>query len=142
MIWILGTLLWMVVVHFVPSTTPILNVVAITLLLFHDTVDDARGVVLAVVLRTTSQLVFLALAVALVDVAAWHCRHAYSYQGWRGGSHPWHRSPEVARGCFDRPPPGWWGGCCAQVDWIDCMNGDLTKMRRTWLPRSSPPPGS
>jgi hypothetical protein len=33
-------------------------------------VDDARGVVLAVVLRTTSQLVFLALVVALVDVAA------------------------------------------------------------------------
>jgi hypothetical protein len=69
-IWVPGTLLWMAVVHFVPSTAPILNVVAITLLMFHDTVDDARGVVLAVVLRTTSQLVFLALVVALVDVAA------------------------------------------------------------------------
>jgi hypothetical protein len=44
----------MAVIYFALGATPILDVVAVVLLTFHDAVDDARGAVLAVVLRATS----------------------------------------------------------------------------------------
>jgi hypothetical protein len=44
----------MAIIYFVLGTTPILDVVLVTLLAFHDVVDSARGVVLAVILRATS----------------------------------------------------------------------------------------
>jgi hypothetical protein len=46
----------------VVTTVAVLDIVAVTLLSFHDAVDDARGAILTVVL--------LSLAMALVDVAA------------------------------------------------------------------------
>jgi hypothetical protein len=46
----------------VVTTVVVLDIVAVTLLAFHDAVDDARGAILTVVL--------LSLAMALVDVAA------------------------------------------------------------------------
>jgi hypothetical protein len=46
----------------VVTTVAVLDIVAVTLLAFHDAVDDARGAILTVVL--------LSLAMALVDVAA------------------------------------------------------------------------
>jgi hypothetical protein len=44
----------MAVICFVLGATPILNVVAVALLTFHDVVDGARGAILVVVLRATS----------------------------------------------------------------------------------------
>jgi hypothetical protein len=60
MIWIPGTLLRMAVVSFVLSAEPVLDIMAVALLAFHD----------AVILRTTSQLSLPTLAVVLVDLAA------------------------------------------------------------------------
>jgi phage tail tape-measure protein len=67
---ILRTLLQMTVVYFILGAAPVLDVVTVVLLTFHDAVQDSRGAVLAVVLRATSQLSLFTLAMALVDVAA------------------------------------------------------------------------
>jgi hypothetical protein len=58
----------MAVFCFVLGTTLVLDVMAVALLAFHDVVDDAKGDVLAVVLRVTSQLSLFTLVMALVDV--------------------------------------------------------------------------
>jgi hypothetical protein len=66
-IWIGSDDLRVAVLRLIACTTPILDVVAITLLALHDAVTAPGRAVLAVVLHTTSQLV---LVVTLVDVAA------------------------------------------------------------------------
>jgi hypothetical protein len=48
---------------------PVLDVVAVAFFALHDPMDGARGAVLAIVIKTTSELSLFALAVALVDVA-------------------------------------------------------------------------
>jgi hypothetical protein len=58
------------VVFLVLGTSPILDVVALTLLALHDPVDAAWMTVLAVVVEATSQLPLLTFTVVLVDVAA------------------------------------------------------------------------
>jgi hypothetical protein len=57
-----------VVVCLVLGTSSVLDVVVIALFTLHDAMDGARGVVLAIVVQTTSELPLLALAMALVDV--------------------------------------------------------------------------
>jgi hypothetical protein len=57
------------VVFPVLGTSPILDVVVLTLLALHDPVDATWRTILAVVLETTSQLPLLAFTVTLVDVA-------------------------------------------------------------------------
>jgi hypothetical protein len=57
------------VVFLVLGTSPVLDVVTLTLLALHDPVDVARRTVLTVVVEATSELPLLALAVTLVDVA-------------------------------------------------------------------------
>jgi hypothetical protein len=54
----------------VRGTSPVLDVVAFTILVLHDPVDAARRTVLAVVVEATSELPLLAFAVTLVDAAA------------------------------------------------------------------------
>jgi hypothetical protein len=49
---------------------PVLDVVAFALLTLHDPVDGARRAVLVIVVKATSELSLLSLAVALVEVAA------------------------------------------------------------------------
>jgi hypothetical protein len=51
---ILSTLLRMAIICFILGATPVLNVMAVALLAFHDAVDGARGAVLMVVLRAMS----------------------------------------------------------------------------------------
>jgi hypothetical protein len=58
------------VVFLVLGTSPILDVVALTLLALHDPVDAAWMTILAVVVEATSQLPLLTFTVVLVDVAA------------------------------------------------------------------------
>jgi hypothetical protein len=58
------------VVCLVLGTSPVLDILAFTLLALHDSVDAARRTVLAVVLEATSELSLLAFAVVLVDVVA------------------------------------------------------------------------
>jgi hypothetical protein len=58
------------VVFLVLGTSPVLDVVTLALLALHDPVDVARRTVLTVVVEVTSELLLLALAVTLVDVAA------------------------------------------------------------------------
>jgi hypothetical protein len=60
----------MAVFSLVRGTSPVLDVVAFTILVLHDPVDAARRTVLAVVVEATSELPLLAFAVTLVDVAA------------------------------------------------------------------------
>jgi hypothetical protein len=60
----------MAVFSLVWGTSPVLDVVAFTILVLHDPVDAARRTVLAVVVEATSELPLLAFAVTLVDVAA------------------------------------------------------------------------
>jgi hypothetical protein len=60
----------MVVVGLVLGAPSVLDVVAFALLTLHDPVDAARRAVLAIVVKATSELSLLALAVVLVDVAA------------------------------------------------------------------------
>jgi hypothetical protein len=59
----------MAIVCFVLGTPPVLDVVAVAFFALHDPMDDARGVVLTIVIEATSELLLFALAVALVDVA-------------------------------------------------------------------------
>jgi hypothetical protein len=60
----------MAVFSLVWGTSPVLDVVAFTILVLHDPVDAARRTVLAVVVEATSELPLLAFAVTLVDAAA------------------------------------------------------------------------
>jgi hypothetical protein len=59
-----------VVVFLVLGTSAVLDVVALALLALHDPVDAARRTVLTVLVEATSEFLFLALVVTLVDVAA------------------------------------------------------------------------
>jgi hypothetical protein len=58
------------VVFLVLGTSPVLDVVALTLLSLNDPVDAARRTVLAVVVEATSEFSLLALSITLVDVTA------------------------------------------------------------------------
>jgi hypothetical protein len=69
-IWIRNTTLREAVVRLILSTSPVLDVVAVALFAFHDAVDGARRVVLAVILRAMSHLSLLTLALELVDITA------------------------------------------------------------------------
>jgi hypothetical protein len=60
----------MAVVFLVLGTSPVLDVVALTLLALHDPVDAAWRTVLTVIVKAMSEFPILALAVTLVDVAA------------------------------------------------------------------------
>jgi hypothetical protein len=66
----MGRTLRVIVVFLVLGTSPILDVVALALLTLHDLVDVAWRTVLAVIVKVTSQLPLLTLAMTLVDVAA------------------------------------------------------------------------
>jgi hypothetical protein len=57
------------VVFLVLGASPVLDIVAFTLLALHDLVDATWGIVLMVVVEVTSELPLLALAMKLVDVA-------------------------------------------------------------------------
>jgi hypothetical protein len=54
------------VVCLILSTSPVLDVVAITLFVLHDPMDSAWGAVLAIVVEATSKLLLFALTVVLV----------------------------------------------------------------------------
>jgi hypothetical protein len=58
------------IVYLVLSTSPVLDVVAITIFMLHDAMDGTRGAVLTIIVEATSKLSLFALAVALVDVVA------------------------------------------------------------------------
>jgi hypothetical protein len=58
------------VVFLVLGTSLILDIVTLALLVLHDPVDAAWRTVLAVIVKVTSQLSLLVLAITLVDVAA------------------------------------------------------------------------
>jgi hypothetical protein len=60
----------MAAVYLVLGMPPVLDVVAIAFFTLHDSMDGARGAVLAIVVEATSKLSLFALAVALVDVVA------------------------------------------------------------------------
>jgi hypothetical protein len=60
----------MTIVCLVLGTPPVLDIVAITFFALHDPMDGARGAVLTIVVKATSELSLFALAVVLVDVAA------------------------------------------------------------------------
>jgi hypothetical protein len=59
----------MAVVYPVLGMPLVLDIVAIAFFALHDTMDGARGGVLAIVVELTSELSLIALMVALVDVA-------------------------------------------------------------------------
>jgi hypothetical protein len=58
------------IVYLVLSTSPVLDVVVITIFTVHDAMDGTRGAVLTIIVEATSKLSLFALAVALVDVVA------------------------------------------------------------------------
>jgi hypothetical protein len=58
------------VVFLILGTSPVLDVVALALLVIHDLVDAARRTVLAVLVEATSEFPLLALVVMLADVTA------------------------------------------------------------------------
>jgi hypothetical protein len=58
------------IVYLVLSTSPVLDVVAITIFMLHDAMDGTRGAVLTIIVEATSKLSLFTLAVALVDVVA------------------------------------------------------------------------
>jgi hypothetical protein len=60
----------MAVICLVLGTPPVLDVVVLAFFALHDSMNGARGAVLAIVIEATSNLSLLALAVALVDVVA------------------------------------------------------------------------
>jgi hypothetical protein len=58
------------VVFLILGTSPVLDVMTLTLLALHDPVDAFQGTVLTVVAEAAAELPLLALAMTLVDVAA------------------------------------------------------------------------
>jgi hypothetical protein len=58
------------IVHLVLGTSPLIDVVVITLLTLHDAMNGARRSILAIKVQTTSELPLLTFAMALINVAA------------------------------------------------------------------------